>query len=111
MTVIAKELEESNSSNVEEADVEAAQKFYGWLLGGRQVRAAEAGTTGTLAFLVEGTLVVTGPHVRKRSSQIALRVEDIDRIATRCWNAGFTVRANQDSRIALLTVVDPFGLN
>ena len=111
MIEIGKELDESDSSNVDEADREAAQKFYGWLLGGRPVRAAEAGTTRTLAFLVEGTLVVTGPHVRRSSSHIALRVEDTDRIATRCWNAGFTVRANHDSRLAVLTVVDPFGLN
>lgn len=93
-------------------EAEAARKFYCDVLGGRQIRAVPAAAAaGELWFLVDRALVKTGPHVRGSTARVALWVEDVEEIATRCWDAGFTVRVHPAPLgSAGLTIVDPFEL-
>ena len=103
---ITSEVDGDAEGTVDAEAAAAAQQFYCGVLSGRQVWAA-----GELWFLVEGVLVETGPRVREHVSSLALPVQDPERLATRCWNAGFTVRAHEDpSGRTALALVDPFGL-
>ena len=105
-------LEKTEPTAAASSDVEAAQKFYCEALGGRQIRAtAGAEGAGELWFLVDGVLVKTGRDVCKSSAHVALRVDDAEETAVRCWDAGFTIRVHPGPLGSVrLTVIDPFDL-
>jgi catechol 2,3-dioxygenase-like lactoylglutathione lyase family enzyme len=106
------ELRLVETTQVDDAVVDAALRFYEDVLGGRQIRAASgAEAAGELWFLVDGVVVRTGEHLRGSSARVSLGIEDADDAAARCWDAGFTVRVHPGmSEGPALTVVDPFGL-
>lgn len=92
-------------------DVSAARALYCDALGGRQLwRAPRWNTVGTLRFLVAGTVVEVRSDFGSAETPITLHVGDPDLLAQRCWDAGFTVRVNQDeTERAPVSVIDPFG--
>jgi hypothetical protein len=93
------------------SDARAARVFYRRALKGRQVwPAGDAGASGSLWFLVAGSLIEVSGVLGGNASPIVLDVDDPDGLAQRCWDAGFTVRLNQDSTgRAPVSVFDPFG--
>lgn len=103
--VIANGLEHASSVAGREEETDAALRFYCEAMNGRQLETTAA--PDELWFVVEDSLVITGALLRGQSARISLRVNDPEGIAARCWDAGFTVRAE---RLSSLAVIDPFGL-
>jgi catechol 2,3-dioxygenase-like lactoylglutathione lyase family enzyme len=87
----------------------AARHFYCHALGGRQVRRVTRGDgSSMLRFLVSGELLTTGPSAA--NDRVTLIVDDVMRIAERCWDAGFEVRVGAADDDGSIVVIDPFDL-
>jgi hypothetical protein len=66
--------------------------------------------TDALLSLIAGRVVKINPLAGPSSAPIILEVDDPDTVAQRCWDAGFTVRVQQDETgRAPLSVIDPLG--
>ena len=104
---------DANEDQILDENLEAARKFYCDVLNGRQIAVGRRGdVAGRLWFTVGGALFETGYRRRRQPARALLRVEDPAEVAARCWNAGYTVIADDrdDTSPTALTVVDPFGL-
>ena len=88
-----------------------ARKFYRHALRGRPIESVErANVHETLWFVVGGKIVEVNPERGRFAAPIMLEVDDPDSVAQRCWDAGFTVRVQQDETgRAPVSVIDPFG--
>lgn len=95
-----------------EEEVEAARVLYCELLDGLEiVSATPADAEKSVCFVVDDVLIETGHGCRGQMARVP--VEDPERLAARCWNAGYTVvvgDAAGASRSAAISVLDPFGL-
>src|SRR5262245_31427202 len=96
---------------VPEIAVSAARFFYCVLLGGRHVwRSGTAVPRDRLRFVVGDSVIETGPSYRNVHAHVAVRPEDAEDLAARCWDAGFSVYVRSCYGLSpCLTVVDPFG--
>ena len=88
--------------------VRRARRFYCDVLEGRQMAAdAVERVEGALRFLVAGVAVETGARRYDATTRVVLRVRDPEKLAARCWNAGYTVFVDDAVGVG---IVDPFGL-
>lgn len=89
-----------------------ARTFYCDVLGGREVRRDDVATgNDRLLFIVGHTVIETGPPGRDEQRAIELLVDNVEHVATRCWDAGFTVNVPRCAiGLVPITIVDPFGL-
>lgn len=86
-----------------------ARSFYVDVLRGREVWDAEAAGACQLSFMIEGTRVDVNTHAATEGAPLALCVGDPDRLAERCWDAGYSVDVRQDSTGTTMSLIDPFG--
>jgi len=90
---------------------ELVRTFYEDVLGGRRVwPARRTDTASGLWFRVGSTFLEARAADGEVLPPIVLEVDAPEAVAERCWDAGFTVRVNQDSTgRAPVSVFDPFG--
>lgn len=85
-----------------------ARAFYCDILHGRQVWDSER--PGGLSFIVEGARIDVSTSAADESEPVALSVGKPERLAERCWDAGYSVRVDHDATgDATVSVLDPFG--
>ena len=100
------------SHKIDAMQAAAARRFYVDVLGGREVRrdTTDAGRRERILFVVGHSIIETGPAFRGGQSPIVLSVDDVERCAARCWDAGFTVQLPSNAvGLVPVAVVDPFG--
>lgn len=87
-------------------------EFYCTVLNARRVwRGASKCPPNHLCFRVAGTVIVTGPGVRRAQVRLAIPADLAEALAERCWDRGFTVRATRVAcRRLRISLLDPFGL-
>jgi hypothetical protein len=96
-------------SAIAPGEAAAARSFYQDVLRGRQVWPTED-ESSSLWFLVGGTLLEVSPEPRGGATAIALNVNDPEEVATRAWDAGFTVRVRENATSgAPISIIDPLG--
>lgn len=88
-----------------------AHAFYGKALRGRQVWDTEqTAESGRLSFIISGQRVDVRTTTPVDGVPLILSVGNPQRLAERCWDAGFSVYVGDDATGAtLVSVVDPFG--
>ena len=88
-----------------------ARAFYCGALRGRQVWDAElSAESGTLSFIVSGQRVDVRPNTPVDHTPLILSVGNPQRLAERCWDAGFSVHVDNDTAGSpAVAVIDPFG--
>lgn len=85
-----------------------ARAFYCDVLHGRQVWHSER--AGSLSFMVEGARIDMSTSAAGDSEPVVLSVGNPERLAERCWDAGYSVRVDHDpTGDATMSVIDPFG--
>ena len=89
----------------------AARAFYRDVLLGRQVWDTEQSAAGgRLSFIVSGQRVDVSTTTPADDSPLILSVGNPQRLAERCWDAGFSVYVGDDATGATpVSVIDPFG--
>ena len=87
-------------------------EFYCTVLNARRVwRGTRQCPGNQLCFRVAGTVIVTGPNLRRAHVQLAIPADIAEALAERCWDRGFTVRAKRvASGRPRISLFDPFGL-
>jgi hypothetical protein len=94
---------------VEGLDAGTARAFYTDVLGGFEVRPAGGAKDDTLHFLVEGQRIDVRAARGGHDDGLELTVRSPVEIAERCWDAGFTVRLENEGSEVVLHVTDPLG--
>ena len=85
-----------------------ARAFYCDVLHGRQVWDSER--SDSLSFIVEGARIDVSTSAAGDSEPVVLSVGNPERLAERCWDAGYSVRVDHDAvGDATVSVIDPFG--
>lgn len=88
----------------------AAREFYLEILGGREIRRPQPAGDARLLFMVGGLLIETGPACPDGRGTAVMWADNVEDVASRCWDAGFTVLPSMDAPpMASVIVVDPFG--
>jgi len=100
----------SNGTRKRRDRAQLAWRFYGEVLGGRQVWPKERpGAPDALWFLVGETLVEVSTSRRATTEPPEVAVDTPLDLAERCWDAGYSVRLHADDRDDRVSVTDPFG--
>lgn len=88
-----------------------ARAFYCDALRGRQVWDTEAPAEScTLSFIVSGQRVDVSTAAPVDATPLILSVGNPQRLAERCWDAGYSVYVGDDATGATpVSVIDPFG--
>jgi hypothetical protein len=88
-----------------------ARGFYCDALRGRQVWDTERSShSGMLSFIVSGQRVDVSPNTPVDDTPLILSVGNPQRLAERCWDAGFSVHVDNDTAGSpAVAVIDPFG--
>jgi catechol 2,3-dioxygenase-like lactoylglutathione lyase family enzyme len=85
-----------------------ARAFYCDVLQGRQVWDSER--AGSLSFIVEGARIDVSTNAASDGAPVILSVANPDALAERCWDAGYSLRVDQDATgVTTMSVIDPFG--
>jgi catechol 2,3-dioxygenase-like lactoylglutathione lyase family enzyme len=85
-----------------------ARAFYCDVLHGRQVWDSER--AGSLSFIVEGARIDVSTSAASDGEPVVLSVANPDALAERCWDAGYSLRVDQNATGATtMSVIDPFG--
>jgi len=101
-----------SSQHITGRQVAAARRFYVEVLGGREVRRDHDDAEGnaSMFFVVGHILIEAGLALHDVQCPVVIGVDDVERVAARCWDAGFTVDLPVDAvGLASVTLVDPFG--
>jgi catechol 2,3-dioxygenase-like lactoylglutathione lyase family enzyme len=88
-----------------------ARAFYCDALRGREVWDTERSRdSATLCFIVSGQRVDVSTEAPVGAAPLILSVGNPQRLAERCWDAGFSVHVDNDlSGSTMVSVTDPFG--
>jgi len=86
-----------------------ARAFYCDVLQGQQVWEEETQRDASLSFIVEGTRIDVSASAAGDGRPIVLSVADPGALAERCWDAGYSVRVDDETAGEAVSVIDPFG--